>query len=328
VAMRLGYVSNSGGGCFKLTQTRGTAVERSSLKVGPAPALFCDTTPVWIAVLLLHVLLLWGPPGIALWLRTRRAHTFQDPEASHGHPDDRQQDLHPLSRLPRPLFYAVLMTFGFWYVAGFSGDMEDKDMEARYSTAGGAMRALMESSMQHFLCGIPYALVLYVSCASFCLPCLDTVDGVFRAASFFHLPFLLGLHLNMARYFLPEVTMGSAMTHATGATVALFSTIVVATLALLAVQAYKIRRARLGKLYLASYAGLVLVLAVLCVFASSLGLTTHLHHSFWPLLVIPTTAFPDPVSMVAQALLTGIVVNGVATYGVESQWETADTLSP
>ena len=352
VALQLGQTSNAGGGCFNVVhpiprEMGGIGGGRSSSSsestpwggvqgavFAPAPALFCDTTALWAATLMLHVVLLWLPISLTICLRSRSATgaaDADDPEARHGHTRGAgavadSSELPPLARLPRPIFYAIIMTFGFWYVAGFSGDMEEGEEgyrgSRRHVRGVGVMRALMESSMQHFLCGIPYALVLFVGCASFSLPRLDTKDRLLRTACLYHLPFLLGLHLNMARYFLPDVSMGAAILQAPSvAAVALFVTIVCATLALLAVQVSKIRRARLSRIFLAGYAGLLLVLIALSVFASSLGLSTHFHHSFWPLLVIPATAFRDPTSMVAQAFLTGIVVNGVATYGVESQWE-------
>ena len=43
----------------------------------------------------------------------------------------------------------------------------------------------------------------------------------------------------------------------------------------------------------------------------------HIHHYFLALVLMPLTAFKNPVSTVVQAFLAGMFVEGVTSWGVE-----------
>ncbi|KAG9017895.1 hypothetical protein FRB95_012793 [Tulasnella sp. JGI-2019a] len=67
--------------------------------------------------------------------------------------------------------------------------------------------------------------------------------------------------------------------------------------------------------------------AVLLVLSQLPGLTLRIHHYFYPIMLIPGTAFPARLSAVYQALLLGIFLDGAARWGFASILQTAAELA-
>lgn len=63
--------------------------------------------------------------------------------------------------------------------------------------------------------------------------------------------------------------------------------------------------------------------AVLLVLSQLPGLELRIHHYFYPILLIPGTAFPTRLSAAYQALLLGIFLDGAARWGFASILQTA-----
>ena len=61
---------------------------------------------------------------------------------------------------------------------------------------------------------------------------------------------------------------------------------------------------------------LLLSLVVLAIYSRTHG-AIHIHHYFLALVLMPLTAFKNPMSTIVQAFLAGMFVEGVTSWGVE-----------
>ena len=67
------------------------------------------------------------------------------------------------------------------------------------------------------------------------------------------------------------------------------------------------------------------------IFVSALffaGASFHLHHYLAGMLLVPLSRFPSRVSLVFQAIAAGIMVNGLAVWGLDAAWDVTTTAVP
>ena len=134
------------------------------------------------------------------------------------------------------------------------------------------------------------------------------------------LPCFAALHFGYLSLVLPDIDLNSqAFQHGLGGVLVVlaFSAL---TLALLVSQARLLYWSGLLRLYGACYCCVVLVIVVVSgVWYRSYSF--HLHHVLIAPLLFPLTRFRTRLSVVAQALLLGLFLNGFALWGFSADWD-------
>ena len=133
-------------------------------------------------------------------------------------------------------------------------------------------------------------------------------------------PYFAALHWGYLTLFLPDVDLNSqAFTHGIGGLL-LVAAVSVVVLALVVYQVRLVYAAGLVRLYLALYG----VFALVVLYVSLLwraSYSFHLHHVLIGPLLFPFTRFRTRLSLLCQALLLGLFVNGFALWGFDSDWD-------
>lgn len=138
-------------------------------------------------------------------------------------------------------------------------------------------------------------------------------------------PFVAALHLNYLPLLpgIADVDLNAEMfTHGAGGIVLVLLVAVV-----LVITVWYTFRMALRAQILLRYVGIyfLALLLVLIVTLSWAGdASFHLHHCLAGLLLIPLSRFPSRVSLVLQAVATGIFLNGLAHWGFESAWDVSN----
>ena len=142
-------------------------------------------------------------------------------------------------------------------------------------------------------------------------------------------PCFAALHFGYLSIVLPDIDLNAqAFTHGlAGVFVILFFSAL--TLALLLTQARLLFSAGrpLLRLYAACY-GCVALVVIAVSAAWSHTYSFHLHHVLVAPLLFPLTRFRTRLSLVAQALLLGLFLNGFALWGFSSDWDYTPPASP
>ena len=145
--------------------------------------------------------------------------------------------------------------------------------------------------------------------------------SVGRLTAFHLLPLLAAMHMNLFTAFLPDFSFSAASLSALPASgIALVCVLCVVLLGGTAHQARLLHASGMGgayaQLYLAGAAALGLLSFLLRSHAA-----VHVHHSILALALPPLTRFPAAPSMALQAVLLGMLLNGLALWGVAGPWD-------
>ena len=150
----------------------------------------------------------------------------------------------------------------------------------------------------------------------------DAASGAAPASALlsYFAPMLVAAHMNLFTVFFPDFSFDATLLRlAPGPAAAVGALFCVLVLGVL----YFARQFYLsgawgfvGSVYLASAAAFALVSVLLRLRAS-----VHLHHFMIALCLIPLTRFPTLPARVAQGVLVGIMLNGVAFWGVAGPWD-------
>lgn len=83
-------------------------------------------------------------------------------------------------------------------------------------------------------------------------------------------------------------------------------------------------------LYILSYVSVIVVITAISVSLYSLNsrLYVHMHHYILSLLLLPFSRFRNPVSIIFQGFLLGMLVNGVFIWGFDNLWVADDIIQP
>ena len=145
-------------------------------------------------------------------------------------------------------------------------------------------------------------------------------------AFFYVIPFLASMHMNLATAIVPDVSLDAdALKQGPGALV-LFLFIIFATLATIFYGLYFVfmrgpiaRRAAVATLLCYVFGSTVLIgISV----STSKHTSPHVHHSLLALALLPLTGSSTARPMlVVQAILLGVLINGVAFWGIGGPWD-------
>ena len=150
------------------------------------------------------------------------------------------------------------------------------------------------------------------------VPDLSKVAYAVDTFLFYVIPGFVGVNLNMFVYILPDINLTFSSATKSAANSATVIVLLVAVLIGALYQAYVFFRANQLRIHLLALFLAFGSIAVVCIWGGTVGYTIHLHHSLFGLLLIPFTKGVTRVSMILQAVLLGVFINGVVFWGIES----------
>ncbi|KAG8843111.1 hypothetical protein FRB96_004360 [Tulasnella sp. 330] len=211
---------------------------------------------------------------------------------------------------PKPivLFWAMVC-IGYWHIIFFS---DPAGTPPPISNAFGT-----------FLPTLFIVYAFWLHAFSHVLPAFDAMP--IERAIWYLVPFWCGTLINVitARLPLDRLTI-TDIRQQPGALVTILVIITVVGAIVLHQVVWVIRKTGWLPRYLMYYA---IGGAVLLVLSQLPGLELRIHHYFYPILLIPGTAFPTRLSAVYQSLLLGIFLDGAARWGFASILQTAAELA-
>ena len=142
-----------------------------------------------------------------------------------------------------------------------------------------------------------------------------------RRAAFHLLPLLTAMHMNLFTAFLPDFSFSAASLSALPASgIALVCGLCVVLLGGTAYQARLLHASGMGRGYACAYLAGAAALGLLSLLLRAHA-AVHVHHSILALALLPLTRFPTAPSMALQAVLLGMLLNGLALWGVAGPWD-------
>jgi len=137
------------------------------------------------------------------------------------------------------------------------------------------------------------------------------------------LPLAAGAHLNLATALLPDVDLDAASLRAGGApAAALVAAVAAAGVAGAALAARELVRARACARAARAYGAVLAVVGAASAALAARGAALHVHHALLAAALLPlAAASPALPAVAAQGLLAGVLLNGVAFWGVQGPWD-------
>ena len=207
--------------------------------------------------------------------------------------------------LPRALSYALMCGLGFWYLV----------LTAR---GGDALETLLVGVGG----GVSAAALVAAAWRAAGVRALGGERQVFTAACSLLLPFTAALHMNFLTALLPDVDLDAASIAASPNSALFLAGFVVALVGALGCHARLLWRDGLCARFAFSY-GVCLAALAAATLALRGNATLHLHHSLLAVLLLPLTRFTVWYSVACHGALLGVLLNGVAFWGVSGPWDDA-----
>ena len=136
----------------------------------------------------------------------------------------------------------------------------------------------------------------------------------------FALPYFLCLHWGYLTLIVPDVDLNASAFQHGLAGLLLIAAVSLTLLTLIIHQLRLIHAAKAMRLYLTAYAAAAAIILYVSILWRA-TYTFHLHHALIGPLLLPLTRFRTPLSVVCQAILAGLFINGIALWGWQSDWD-------
>ena len=161
------------------------------------------------------------------------------------------------------------------------------------------------------------------SAAPAAAPPPSPLHALARLAACYLLPLLLAAHMNLFTALVPDFELSPMLLTLPPAALAGVAALLAAALCGVAYQGRLLLQtpgqcAPLALAYSAACAALLLLSLLL-----RLHTAVHVHHSILALLLLPLTRTPTLPSLALQAVLLGVLLNGLSFWGVAGPWDAA-----
>ena len=200
--------------------------------------------------------------------------------------------------------WTLLIFQGFWYLT--------------FTARGGSAYSCLLVGTRWFLPLVAIAAVLWrIAAKQAFLPCQAQP---WKIVLCYVLPFALALHLDFATLVVPSVTVTpGGFSKGPGALILLLF-LALLVLVVIGYHGVQLYRASLALTYAVPYLAVIIILVLLSFLLVGQA-SPHIHHSLSSMFLFPLTRFPTVPSLITQGLLAGVMVNGIAYWGLSPPWD-------